>query len=290
MKEYFFTDLAYENHALYGDGQAKIREYAVGRKKEIRVWTLDIQNEDEAKRYRRAKGRYVTILCEAIWKLNQEGTDLLCRLLARETQILLQNLLPQKREAYRLLVVGLGNPFFTVDALGAETVKNVRVTGDVPSEDGTPYRVFAIAPGVPADTGLETVRHLEGILHAVNPDAVIAVDALKAGSYERLASSIQISDSGICPGSGVGRRNQALNKETLGIPVVAIGIPTVVDAATLIQDAMIGGGIREIPQRMREILEKEKGFLVCPKESDLIVRSGSLLLSSAIDLLAQGIS
>ena len=148
-------------------------------------------------------------------------------------------------ERKSVLVVGLGNREVTPDALGPEVVGNLRITrhmirvyGRVSAELQQAAEVSALVPGVMAQTGMETLEIIKGVVDETHPQLVIVIDALAARSTKRLNRTIQITDTGIHPGSGVGNHRNAINEETLGVPVIAIGVPTVVDAVTIVNDTM----------------------------------------------------
>ena len=140
----------------------------------------------------------------------------------------------------------------------------------------------AISPGVLGETGIETLELIRGAVRSVRPDLVIAVDALAARSCSRLATTVQISDSGIVPGSGIGNHRTAITMETLGVPVISVGVPTVVVSSTLVWDALREAGIDEVSSTLRAVLDNGKRFFVSPKESDLISDAVSELLAGAI--------
>ncbi len=157
----------------------------------------------------------------------------------------LKELLPESEGEQSILVVGLGNREVTADALGPRAVDNLQVTRHIVREYGAAAyncekmnQVSALEPGVMAKTGMETAEIVKGVVGETSPDVIIVIDALAARSTRRLNRTIQITNTGIQPGSGVGNHRNALTKESLGVPVVAIGIPTVVDAATIVCDAL----------------------------------------------------
>ena len=140
------------------------------------------------------------------------------------------------------------------------------------------------APGVLGQTGIETSELLRGAVQYVRPDVVIAVDALAARGCARLASTVQIADVGIEPGSGVGNHRTAVAHTTLGVPVISVGVPTVVNSATLVYDALQAAGIKNRDESLKKVLETGKSFFVSPKECDLICDRVSSLLADAIDI------
>ncbi|MBO5269469.1 MAG: GPR endopeptidase, partial [Clostridia bacterium] len=145
--------------------------------------------------------------------------------------------------------------------------------------------VAAVAPGVLAETGIETVELIRGAANTVRPDLLIAVDALAARSIERLATTVQLSDTGLNPGSGVGNRRKAIDRETVGCPVIALGVPTVVDSSTLVWDALYRAGFSEsdLGSEITHVLESGRSYFVSPKEIDALTEYFSDLLAESID-------
>ena len=139
-------------------------------------------------------------------------------------------------------------------------------------------------PGVLGQTGIETVELIRGAVENAGPDVVLAIDALAARSCERLAATVQLSDNGINPGSGIGNHRKAICRETVGVPVIALGVPTVVNSATLVYDALRQAGIEEIRPELRQVLENGRSFFVSPKESDVITDRISDLIADAVDM------
>ena len=166
-----------------------------------------------------------------------------------------------------VLVAGLGNRDVTPDALGPKTVSNLMSSA-----------VSGIAPGVMAQTGMETSEILQGIIDQTSPDILLVIDALAARSTRRLGRTIQLTDTGIQPGSGVGNHRGSLTKESLGIPVIAIGVPTVVEAAAIIYDAQ--GSCERMPPHLN-------GMFVTPKNIDEIIKQLSFTLSEALNIVFQ---
>ena len=170
----------------------------------------------------------------------------------------------------------------TPDALGPEVVGNLRITRHVVKEYGKAafekervHMVSGIVPGVMAQTGMETLEIIRGVVEETRPDVVVAVDALAARSSKRLNRTIQISDAGIHPGSGVGNHRHSLTRETIGVPVIAIGVPTVVDAATIVYDAVRDRNA--VPPGLNTMF-------VTPKDIDETIRNLSFTISEALNI------
>ena len=191
-------------------------------------------------------------------------------------------------------MAGLGNAELTADAIGPKTVGMLTATRHLREHEGGLYRrlgcssLSAMAPGVLGQTGIETLELLRGAVRFVRPDIVILVDALAARSCDRLAATVQISDVGISPGSGVGNHRSAITRESLGVPVISVGVPTVVNSATLVYDALTEAGIETIDDSLHKVLKSGRSFFVSPKESDVITHEVARLLSRSIALAFTG--
>jgi len=200
-----------------------------------------ITSEEGGQALHKPIGTYITIDAPGIKDGTDEGKDQAAALLARELELLL--LANGVKEDDEVLVVGLGNWNVTPDALGPKTISRLMVTRHLfefmPHVMDKGMRpVCALAPGVLGITGIETGEIVRGVSEKIMPKAIIAIDALASMKTERLGTTLQITDSGINPGSGVGNNRKVLDKATLGIPVIAVGVPTVVDAATIADDAI----------------------------------------------------
>ncbi len=191
----------------------------------------------------------------------------------------------------RIFVVGLGNADMTPDAIGPGTVRRMTVTRHLREFDADLFaslgccELAALSPGVMGQTGLESGEIVESVASRLHPDLMIVVDALAARSCDRLASTIQLSGSGIAPGAGIGNHRMAIDRETMGCPVIGLGVPTVVDSATLVLDAWERAGmdIREIPDALQAVLESGRSFIVSPRDSDRMVELTCILLARALD-------
>lgn len=197
------------------------------------VSEVEILGDDAAREIGKPRGRYLTLELDALARREEDAFPRACRALST----LLRELLPENAPVGPVLVAGLGNRMITPDAIGPQAVDHVIATRhlveQVPDVFASWRPVSALAPGVLGQTGVETGEVICGVLDRVKPAAVLAVDALAAGRLSRLLRTIQLADTGITPGAGVGNARAALNRDTLGVPVIAIGVPTVVDGATL---------------------------------------------------------
>ncbi len=237
------NEMLIEERTVAGEKNiSKIEGVIIKEKKEhdLKVSLIEITAEGE-KQVGKKAGNYVTIEVQGIRSGDSGTQQRVEEVFAKEFSYFLKKL--NIEENASALIVGLGNWNVTPDALGPSVVENVIVTRHLfqlePDTVKEGYRpVSAIAPGVMGITGVETSDLISGVIDKTNPDFVIAVDALAARSLERVNATIQISDTGIHPGSGVGNKRKELSQETLGIPVIAIGVPTVVDAATITSDTI----------------------------------------------------
>lgn len=196
------------------------------------VHEVRILSEDAAREIGKPQGRYLTLELDALICREEDAFPRACKALST----LLRELMPHPNDG-PVLIAGLGNRMITPDAIGPQTADHVIATRHLVAQSPAIFAdwrpVSALAPGVLGQTGVETGEVICGVLDRVRPAAVIAVDALAAGRLSRLLRTVQLADTGITPGAGVGNARAALNEETLGVPVIAVGVPTVVDGATL---------------------------------------------------------
>lgn len=291
------TDLALEAHEMYAEKTEKAEEIDgvavdVQKRDGISVTKISIQNENGEKVLGKPKGTYVTIEAPDI-KYSVETYENTCRLLADELRQM-----AEIHENTVTLVVGLGNDRITPDALGPKVISNLMVTNHMRKHmqeylDEGISGVCAIAPGVLGTTGMETAEIIKGIVSQVHPDLIIAVDALASRSLDRISTTIQLADTGISPGAGVENNRTGLNQKTLGTKVIAIGVPTVVDAATIASDS-IDVAMRDMEEEMsfrekhalmKEALSKNIGrLMVTPKDIDLVIEKTSKTVANGINM------
>ncbi len=203
-----------------------------------KVTWVNVESDDGAKSIGKPKGHYVTLESPLMKENHREAHEEISKILVK----CIHRLTKLSDDAV-ILVVGLGNEMVTPDALGPKVVSKTLVTRhikeSIPQDlNGKVRSVCAIAPGVMGITGIETLETIKGVVSHVKPDLVIAVDALAARRTSRINATIQMSDTGVSPGAGIGNKRAVMNKESLGVPVLAIGVPTVVDAATLVNDTL----------------------------------------------------
>lgn len=188
-----------------------------------------------------------------------------------------------------ILVAGLGNRDITSDAIGPLTVKHLTVTRHIKELDPPLFArlgtlpLSAVAPGVIGQTGIETAALIRGAADTALPSLILCVDALAAKSVDRLAVTIQLSDTGIAPGSGIGNHRRAIDRTTVGAPVLAIGVPTVVDSSTMVSDMLERAGVEEISPSLRRELDNGRSFFVTVKDTDTATGEMAKLIAAAID-------
>lgn len=291
---YTRSDLACESTAKVGNKIEGVSENEkhVG---DFFVNSMRIETEDAANRLEKPRGTYITVECGRINHLSEDNRIFLAHLLSEELRTMAESLTGKELNAdFEIFVAGLGNADLTADAIGPRTVRLLNATRHLREHEQYLYRIIgccalsALAPGVLGQTGIETLELLKGAIDYVRPDMIVVVDALAARSCARLASTVQITDAGISPGSGVGNHRAAITKETVGIPVVVLGVPTVVNSATLVYDALHEAGIEDISPSLEKVLESGKSFFVSPKESDLVTEQVARLLSDAIGMAFTG--
>ena len=252
---------------------------------------LIIVTKEAADRLGKPCGRYLTVECGRIDRLSASERRALSHLLAGELRGTVQRLTHKAIDGnLSVFVAGLGNADLTPDAIGPQTLRQLTATRHLRQYEKELYHaagcssLSALSPGVLGQTGIETSELLRGAVNCTHPDVMIVIDALTARSCDRLCATVQLSDTGIEPGSGVGNHRRAITYKSMGIPVIALGVPTVVNSATLVWDALREAGINGEDPRLQTVLETGKSFFVSPKESDLICESVAELFARAIGL------
>lgn len=284
-----YTDLAVEAAQLRSrelPEKGKL-DGIVSTRKEISGFVTDcveVINEAGEKTIGRPKGKYITVDITPAMKREEAAFARACRIIAD----LLKPFLPDNDEA-PVLVAGLGNRSITPDAIGPDCVRDIMVTRHMVKrmpEYFSSYRpVSAVAPGVLGTTGIETAEFLRSIVHDTSPSAVIAVDALMARQMKRLCSTVQISDTGVAPGSGLGSNSVKIDRAWLGVPVIALGVPTIIDAATLTIDTMQEAGMKDIDEDA--IRSASRGYIVTSKEIDRLGIESAKILAYGINMALQ---
>lgn len=280
------TDLALEVHELHGEDSGIRVDETV--KNGIPVTTAIIEEGEGERLSGKKAGKYITLDIGKIWQTDSETFNRTANLLAGE----IKQLLPEGQGC--VLVVGLGNEEITPDSLGPRVMKKLLVTRHISSLDPVLYRnagfgcLAAIAPGVLGQTGIESAEIIRNVARAVNPECVILIDSLASRRLNRLATTVQLSDTGISPGSGVSNKRAELSEALLGAPVISLGVPTVVDAATLAYDLLEehkGTSDDSFAAVIEKVLAGNgREMFVTPKENDVIASETARLLAAAINI------
>ena len=259
--------------------------------KDVRTTVVKIVTENGAKSMGRPQGTYITIEAPELSTPDEDYH----REISEEISTHLRKLIDLEKEK-SVLVIGLGNAAITADALGPQVVDNLLMTRHIIKEYGLRgikhkkmHRISGIAPGVMAQTGMETAEIVQGIVSETKPDVVVAIDALAARSVRRLSRTIQITDTGIHPGSGVGNHRNGLTEENLQVKVIGIGVPTVVDAATIVHDSMahLLDTLEETEQKefLDEMITPNLySMFVTPKDVDETIKYLSFTISEGLNI------
>lgn len=314
------TDLAMEQKERFESDHVEVSgvvlEEEYDEEKEIKITTVRIETENGAKAMGKPVGTYLTLEAPNMAAADEGYHREISETLAGFLEKYMKDTEENQEKGYSVLVVGLGNREVTPDALGPYVVDQLNVTRHIVQEygryavgKGGSRIVSAIVPGVMARTGMESAEIIRGIVNETTPDLIMVIDALAARSTKRLNRTIQISDAGIYPGAGVGNHRSEITKDTMGIPVIAIGVPTVVDAATIVNDTMenfitaletsetlkgVGVVLQGYNSAEKYELVKEliaphlNGMFVTPKDIDDTVRRISYTISEAMNMLFAG--
>lgn len=291
------TDLALEDKERFESDNVEVSGVSVeefyDEEREIRITEVKILTENGAKTMRKPIGTYITMEMANLVLPDEEYHHEVAKELAKYVG----NILKLDKTDYTALVVGLGNRDVTPDALGPQTVDNLNITRHIVKEYGKyamdetqTNMISAIAPGVMAQTGMESFEIIKGVVDTIHADVVFVVDALAARNTKRLNRTIQIADTGIHPGSGVGNHRNEISKETLGVPVIAIGVPTVVDAATIVRDTMENLVASLDSDDKYELLQDLiaphlYGMFVTPKDIDEAIERIGVTIAEGLNLL-----
>lgn len=289
------TDLTLETTERFAEENTEIRGVEVheeyDEEKDVRTTVVKIVTENGAKSMGRPQGTYITIEAPELSTPDEDYH----REISEEISTHLRKLIDLEKEK-SVLVIGLGNAAITADALGPQVVDNLLMTRHIIKEYGLRgikhkkmHRISGIAPGVMAQTGMETAEIVQGIVSETKPDVVVAIDALAARSVRRLSRTIQITDTGIHPGSGVGNHRNGLTEENLQVKVIGIGVPTVVDAATIVHDSMahLLDTLEETEQKefLDEMITPNLySMFVTPKDVDETIKYLSFTISEGLNI------
>lgn len=303
---FFRTDLALERRDIYRKANNLEDEipgikYNVENIGKTKITKVEITSKEGEEALNKKIGNYITIDVNKINNLLEEENQKIVELLSNEIEKIVDKHIGKSED---ILVVGLGNLYSTPDSLGSKVVKKIEITRHIKKYmpqyiDKNARAISAVAPGVLGMTGIETWEFLKGIVDNVKPKLILAIDSLCSRSVNRISKSIQLSDTGIVPGGGVGNARIELTKESLGIPVIALGIPTCVDVATITEDGInlwidkleekenIDTKILEENNNYESIKEallpSDLNFIVTPKEIDELIENMTEIVSVGIN-------
>ena len=306
----FRTDLALERREVYKKAKAvenEIEGISYNEEKvndRVTITRVGVVNELGEKAIGKPRGEYITLDITKVKYMEEESIQEVSEILSKEIKKLVDKHIGNQDS---VLIVGLGNEYVTPDSLGPKVANDIEVTRHIIKycpqfvKEGT-REISAVSPGVLGVTGIETLEIVKGIVENVHPSLLIVIDSLCSKNIDRISSSIQISDTGIVPGAGIGNTRAELSKNTLGIPVIALGVPTVVEAATITNDGLDlfieklqeEAKSNEYLNKLKEednyeeikeaLLPKEFNFIVTPKEIDELIEKMSKLISYGINM------
>lgn len=313
------TDLALESQERMKKDRGDLKGVDFKEEKKdngVTISTVIIQTENAAKSMGKPRGHYITIEAPEM----EEDDAGYHREISMELAKIIRKLLPESKIGkvdwqsldeeleVSVLIVGLGNREVTPDALGPRVIDNMFITRHIIKEFGKYAfgsekisKISGIVPGVMAQTGMECLEIVRGVVKETKPDLVITVDALAARNAKRLGRTIQLTDTGITPGSGIGNHRNALNEKSVGVPVLSLGVPTVVDAATIVSDAMTSlieamslSNLEKLDESEKQELAREllspqlHGMFVTPKDIDASIKRLSFLISEGLNIALLG--
>lgn len=249
----------------------------------IKVTEINITNVTGEKILGKPCGKYITIEVENLTEAGEKEREQVARIFAKELGKMVKH-----HYYFKALIAGLGNHKVTPDALGPETISKIQVTRHLfeiyECEGDEQYgNVAVIAPGVKGTTGLETLDILKSLVKLVKPEVVIVIDALAAGSIERVSTTIQLCDTGISPGAGMGNHRNPINAESLGVKVISIGVPTVIDTRNLLEEAFEKMNIEET-KRDKYFKKRNLDMIVTTTDIDLLTEYFSSILAKGINI------
>lgn len=306
----FRTDLADERHSMYREAN-KLDEEIDGISvqsdrinKGVCINRVTIENERGEEAINKPIGKYITIDMKNLNIVQDDEMDELAGYFSNELQALINEKINDKDE---ILVVGLGNIYVTPDALGPKVIEQIEVTRHIIKYlpqyiDENSRAVCAISPGVLGTTGIETVEIIKGIVDNIKPKLLVVIDALASKSIERINKTIQIANTGIVPGAGVGNTRKEISEKTLGIPVISVGVPTVVESAVMVNECLDifieklqnEAKSNDYLNQMKEkdnyeeikeaLIPKDYNLIVTPKEIDELVEKMAKVVSMGINM------
>lgn len=250
------------------------------------VTEMEITTAEASELIGKPQGKYVTVSIGKIWLQHDDRWNIAAEIIADE----LRKLVYKSGVPEGVLIAGLGNRSIVSDAVGPMTAEGITVNRHIKESDPDLFGklhslpISAVIPGVTGQTGMEALELIKGASEAVRPSVIIVIDALASKSVDRLGTTVQLSDTGISPGSGIGNRRQAISRSSLGVPVISVGVPTVVDSSTLVFDTLEKAGVSEISEALERELENGRSFFVTLKDADTVISEMSSLLSHSLHI------
>jgi spore protease len=307
------TDLALEVNEQIHREKGELHGVSINEikdtKTDIKVTVLEITDKHGAKALQRPIGKYITVEAGGIGQSDDEYSHRAAVIIAKNIEELLEDCVDEKGKC-EILVAGLGNEDVTADSLGPSVVGDIMINRHIAKDYDMKIDVAGISPGVMAQTGMETAEIIRGLVKQIKPNVVIAIDSLAARDTKRLNTTVQLSNQGIHPGSGVGNHRVGITEETVGVPVLAIGVPTVIDAPTIVNDTMErflkaiahSEELKSVSRIFSEYSRKEKYELVrevispemaemyvTPKDIDANIKIIASTLAQAINIACEDI-
>ncbi|MDD6266091.1 MAG: GPR endopeptidase [Clostridia bacterium] len=278
-----YTDLGCEfGVALGKSDDTELFEYE---QDGFRIQKLEIKSDNAAKKIGKAVGHYANIFIDDISNVSRKQMKTARELLSK---IIIEYCSHIGYLGGKVLVCGLGNRFLTPDSLGSKCCDFLTVTGHIAENNPDLFNtlchaeIYAVSPGTTAQTGMECADILRSVTNFLKPEIVICIDSLAAKNPERLAATVQISTVGLAPGSGVGNRQGAIDKNTLGIPVLSVGVPTVCNSDTLVYDALEKSSLSEYSEKILSKMNS-RGMVVSPGDCDISIDIFARLIAHSID-------
>jgi len=285
QKSYTRTDLASEaiESAKKDSDNIKTVSRMCG---DVQICEITIESEEQSRCIGKPIGKYITVSFGNPSLLSEKQFKDLSETIANE----LDDIISDEMAAMGILICGLGNRGIISDAIGPICADNVIVTNHLSAEEKRlcnmeGLSVASVSPGVVGQTGIETLTQVRAVASSEKFGCVIAVDALAAMDVCRLGSTVQISNTGISPGSGIGNKRDGITEKNVGIPVYAIGVPTVVDSGTLVLNTLEKAGISDPPPALEAVLENSRSFFVTPKETDILINELARLIYTSINIM-----
>ena len=287
MENYIYTDLACERvkQSRFHDENSNNVQFSTNTINDITVRRMYVKNNAGEKETGVKAGKYTTIYFDPITTISEKEKSTLALVVAKEIADICSEY------SFDILICGLGNINMTTDSIGPKVIQKLTVTRHVYDYDKKTFdllkfkKTSSIAPGVLAQTGIESAVIIKGICEKITPDMLLTVDSICARATERLCTTIQITDTGVAPGSGVKNKRPKIDKELLSIPVISIGFPTVMNSATMIYDCLNKHNENTISKDLEKTLQNNVSYYVTINEIDEIINTVSDILAQSINIV-----